>query len=120
MTQPPDQSAVSTSGATRAAKRGGAVAPRHVLTVTLEDYYHVKAFNRLIHSGQWYRFENRLERNTDRTLDLLDETRSKATFFVFGNLAESMPELVRKIVDRGHEVGSRGMYPRNIAQLTPE
>ena len=101
-------------------KRGGGVAPRHVLTVTLEDYYHVKAFNRLIHAGQWYRFENRLERNTDRTLDLLDETKSKATFFVFGNLAESMPELVRKIVERGHEVGSRGMYPRDISQLTPE
>ncbi len=96
------------------------MAPQHVLTVTLEDYYHVKAFNRLIHSGQWYRFENRLERNTDRTLDLLDETNSKATFFVFGHLAEGMPELVRKIVDRGHEVGSRGMYPRHIAQLTPE
>lgn len=94
--------------------------PHHVLTVTLEDYYHVKAFNRLIHSGQWYRFENRLERNTERTLDLLDETGAKATFFVFGNLAESMPELLGKIVSRGHEVGSRGMYPRDISQLTPE
>jgi polysaccharide deacetylase family protein (PEP-CTERM system associated) len=101
-------------------KRGGGGAPRHVLTVTLEDYYHVKAFNRLIHAGQWYRFENRLERNTQLTLDLLDETKSKATFFVFGNLAESMPELVRRIVERGHEVGSRGMYPRDISQLTPE
>lgn len=118
--QPQDKSAIPTSGAKRAMKRGGAAAPRHVLTVTLEDYYHVKAFNRLIHSGQWYRFENRLERNTDRTLDLLDETGAKATFFVFGNLAESMPELVRKIVERGHEVGSRGMYPRDIAQLTAE
>jgi polysaccharide deacetylase family protein (PEP-CTERM system associated) len=103
-----------------AARRGEAVAPHHVLTVTLEDYYHVKAFNRLIHSGQWYRFENRLQRNTERTLDLLDETDSKATFFVFGNLAESMPELLGQIVSRGHEVGSRGMYPRDISQLTPE
>ena len=101
-------------------KHGGTVAPQHVLTVTLEDYYHVKAFNRLIHSGQWYRFENRLELNTDRTLDLLDEAKAKATFFAFGHLAESMPELLRKIVARGHEVGSRGMYPRDIAQLTPE
>ena len=107
------------SGDQARAEARGSHAPQHVLTVTLEDYYHVKAFNRLIHSGQWYRFENRLERNTDRTLDLLDETKSKATFFVFGHLAESMPELVRKIVDRGHEVGSRGMYPRDIAQLTP-
>lgn len=104
----------------RRAQRRVAAAPKHLLTVTLEDYYHVKAFNRLIHSGQWYRFENRLERNTDRALDLLDEGGAKATFFVFGHLAESMPELVRKIVARGHEVGSRGMYPRDVAQLTPE
>jgi polysaccharide deacetylase family protein (PEP-CTERM system associated) len=117
---PPVHTSVPANGARHVLKRGGATAPQHVLTVTLEDYYHVKAFNRLIHSGQWYRFENRLERNTDRTLELLDETRSKATFFVFGHLAESMPELVRKIVDRGHEVGSRGMYPRDIAQLTPD
>ena len=101
MSLPPVEKVVPSVGAKRVLKRGGATAPQHVLTVTLEDYYHVKAFNRLIHSGQWYRFENRLERNTDRTLELLDETRSKATFFVFGHLAESMPELIRKLVDRG-------------------
>jgi polysaccharide deacetylase family protein (PEP-CTERM system associated) len=88
--------------------------------VTLEDYYHVKAFNQLIHSGQWYRFENRLERNTELALQLLDQTESQATFFVFGRIAESMPELVRRIVERGHEVGSRGMYPRDMTQLTPD
>ena len=80
MSLPPVEKVVPSVGAKRVLKRGGATAPQHVLTVTLEDYYHVKAFNRLIHSGQWYRFENRLERNTDRTLELLDETRSKATF----------------------------------------
>jgi polysaccharide deacetylase family protein (PEP-CTERM system associated) len=93
---------------------------RHLLTVTLEDYYHVKAFNQLIHSGQWYRFENRLERNTELALQLLEQTDSRATFFVFGRIAESMPELVRRIVERGHEVGSRGMYPRDMTQLTPD
>ncbi|HEX5632917.1 MAG TPA: glycosyltransferase, partial [Gemmatimonadales bacterium] len=98
----------------------GAAADGHLLTVTLEDYYHVKAFNRLIHSGQWYRFENRLERNTELALSLLDQTGARATFFVFGQLAETMPELVRRIVERGHEVGSRGMYPRDMAQLTPD
>ncbi len=92
----------------------------HVLTVALEDYYHVKAFNRLIHSGRWYRFENRLEQNTDRALQLLDDCGTKATFFAFGHVAESMPGLVRRIADQGHEIGSRGMYPRDVAQLTPE
>lgn len=93
--------------------------PPHILTVALEDYYHVKAFNRLIHSGRWYRFENRLEQNTERVLSLLDETNSRATFWVFGSVAESNPRLVKRIADRGHEIGSRGMIPRDISQLSP-
>ncbi len=91
----------------------------HILTVALEDYYHVKAFNRLIHSGRWYRFENRLQQNTERALALLDETGSRATFWVFGSVAQHHPGLVREIAARGHEIGSRGMLPRDITQLAP-
>ena len=60
LTQQSDRLSPPSTVERRAMKRAGGHAPRHVLTVTLEDYYHVKAFNRLIHSGQWYRFENRL------------------------------------------------------------
>lgn len=95
-------------------------APRHVLTVALEDYFHVGAFNRLIQRGQWHRFECRLERNTRATLDLLDECGQRATFFVLGWVADQMPELVRSVAERGHEVASKGYYHRNIRQMTPE
>jgi polysaccharide deacetylase family protein (PEP-CTERM system associated) len=93
--------------------------PRHVLTVALEDYFHVGAFNRLIQRGQWHRFECRLERNTRATLDLLDECGQRATFFVLGWVADQMPELVRAVAERGHEVASKGYYHRNIRQMTP-
>jgi polysaccharide deacetylase family protein (PEP-CTERM system associated) len=97
---------------------GRATGP-HILTVALEDYYHVGAFNRLIQRGQWYRFERRIERATERALDLLDEYEATATFFCLGWVADTLPELVRQVAQRGHEVASKGYYHRNVRQLTP-
>src|SRR5258706_16276108 len=88
-------------------------AKRHLLTVALEDYFQVGAFNRLIQQGQWYRFETRLEKNTERTLELLDRHQIKATFFVLGWIADRYPELIRKVAERGHEIASKGYYHRN-------
>ena len=92
---------------------------RHVLTVALEDYFQVGAFNQLIQRGQWYRFETRLEKNTERTLDLLDKYHIKATFFVLGWIADHFPELVRRVAERGHEIASKGYYHRSILHMTP-
>ena len=114
----------STTPASTLAVRGSGVEGTaangpHVLTVALEDYYHVGAFNRLIQRGQWYRFERRIERATERTLDLLDEYGASATFFVLGWVADTLPELVKQVTQRGHEVASKGYYHRNVRQLTP-
>jgi polysaccharide deacetylase family protein (PEP-CTERM system associated) len=90
------------------------------LTVLVEDYFHVGAFENLIQQRNWSRFEPRYERNTLKTLDLLDEFDTKATFFVLGWIAEQNPKLIREIVARGHEIASRGFYHRSLRQLTPE
>lgn len=96
------------------------VTKRHILTVGLEDWFQVGAFQRLIEKDQWYRFETRLEWTTHTTLDLLDAHNTKATFFVLGWIAERMPELIAEVADRGHEIASRGFYHRNIRDLTRE
>ncbi len=96
------------------------IAPRrHLLTIALEDYYHLGAFNRLIQRGEWYRFEPRLAENTRRTLELLDACQQRATFFVLGWVADAMPELVAEIAARGHEIASKGYYHRSIQGMTP-
>ncbi len=92
---------------------------RHVLTVGLEDFFQVDAFNRLIEPRQWSQFERRLERSTTRTLDLLDAAGARATFFVLGWIADIAPELVRTIAERGHEIASRGYDHRSVNQLSP-
>lgn len=93
---------------------------QHILTVALEDYFHVGAFNELIQQGAWYRFELRLEQGTRHTLDLLDEYNARATFFALGWVADTMPELIREVVQRGHEVASKGYYHRDTTYLTPD
>ncbi len=91
---------------------------RHILTVVMEDYFQGATFNRLISRSRWHRFESRLERNTITTLDLLDEYGVKATFFALGWVADAVPELIREVVARGHEVASKGYFHRSIREFT--
>jgi polysaccharide deacetylase family protein (PEP-CTERM system associated) len=93
---------------------------RHLLTILVEDYFHVGAFGNLIQQRNWSNFEPRYEQNTLKALDLLDEYGTKATFFVLGWIAEQNPALLREIVARGHEVASRGYYHRSLNNLTEE
>jgi polysaccharide deacetylase family protein (PEP-CTERM system associated) len=86
----------------------------HVLTIALEDYFHVTPLQTVIREDQWYRFEMRLEASTRRTLDLLDECGARATFFVLGWVADAAPELVQEVVARGHEVASKGYHHRAL------
>jgi polysaccharide deacetylase family protein (PEP-CTERM system associated) len=93
---------------------------QHILTVGLEDWFQVGAFQQLINHEHWYRFETRLERSTRATLELLDQYDTKATFFVLGWVAQEMPELVAEVASHGHEIASRGFYHRSVRNLTRE
>jgi polysaccharide deacetylase family protein (PEP-CTERM system associated) len=92
---------------------------KHVLTVVLEDYYHLSPFKGIIERTQWHLFERRLEIGARRTLALLDEFGVRATFFVLGWVAETVPELVREVTERGHEVASKGFDHRGIREMAP-
>ncbi len=93
---------------------------KHLLTVLVEDYFHVGAFGELIQRRNWQNFEPRYYQNTLKTLDLLDRFGTKATFFILGWIAEQNPQLVKEISARGHEIASRGYYHRSLSQLTTE
>jgi len=84
----------------------------------MEDYFQGATFNRLIPRGRWHRFESRLLRNTATTLDLLDEYKLKATFFALGWVADAVPELIREVAARGHEIASKGYFHRHIREFS--
>jgi polysaccharide deacetylase family protein (PEP-CTERM system associated) len=92
---------------------------RHVLTVILEDYCHVGPVSRVVPPDYWPRFESRVHRNTEATLDLLDEVGAKATFFVLGWIGEHQPDVVATVARRGHEIACKGYFHRAIRQMTP-
>jgi polysaccharide deacetylase family protein (PEP-CTERM system associated) len=97
-----------------------ALAPTYdLLSVDVEDYYHVEAFADCIPSTSWPGFPVRVAANTDRVLRLLDEYRCRATFFILGWVAERHPKLVREISDNGHEVACHSYSHRRVTSLTP-
>ncbi|HEY7636802.1 MAG TPA: glycosyltransferase [Gemmatimonadales bacterium] len=109
------------SSTDRPVARKRAVSGRtHLLTVALEDYYHAGPFRRWIPHDTWYRFEARVAKSTEKTLALLDSHRVQATFFVPGYLADGMPELVRDIAARGHEIASSGYSHRGVWDMSAE
>jgi len=78
------------------------------LSIDVEDYFHVSAFEAVSPPSGWCDREMRVERNTDKILSLLSAKSVKATFFVLGWVAERCPELVRAIASEGHEIASHG------------
>src|SRR3569623_1793293 len=91
----------------------------NAMTVDVEDYLHVSAFERHIRREDWDRLPCRVERNTDRILDLFAERRVQATFFMLGWVAERYPALVRRSVDEGHELASHGYGHVRVTEQTP-
>lgn len=92
----------------------------NAMTVDVEEYFQVSAFEQHIDFEQWARMPARVEASTDRILALFELARVKATFFTLGWVAERHPTLVRRIVDAGHELASHGQnHVRVINQDRP-
>jgi polysaccharide deacetylase family protein (PEP-CTERM system associated) len=89
------------------------------MTVDVEDYYQVSAFEPVVPRSGWPGFPSRVERNTERVIALFAATGIHATFFVLGWVAERHPALVRRIVAGGHELASHGYEHRRASEQTP-
>lgn len=91
----------------------------NAFTVDLEDWYHgLTSTNRQPHL--WPRLESRVVANTEHLLDFLAVHNVQATFFVLGEVAEQYPDLIRRVVAAGHEIGVHGYAHEDIRRLTPE
>jgi polysaccharide deacetylase family protein (PEP-CTERM system associated) len=78
------------------------------LSVDVEDWFQVGAFESVIERDDWNSLSDRVERNVREILDLFDEAQVKATFFALGWVAKRHGGLMREIVARGHELASHG------------
>lgn len=86
----------------------------NALTIDVEDYWS-------IFSRDWLHIDlqpsDAVVRNTEWFLDTLSQHNVKATFFILGEVAEKFPSLIKKIADRGHEIGSHGFFHKQLFKL---
>ena len=93
---------------------------RNALSVDVEDWFQVGAFETVIDRKDWDSLECRVERNTDAVMALFDDAGIKGTFFTLGWVAERYPALMRRIVAAGHELASHGYGHDRVFTLSPE
>jgi len=88
------------------------------LSVDVEDWFQVGAFENTISRADWDGLELRVGDNVARILDLFDEAGVKATFFTLGWVAERNRAAMQSIVNRGHELASHGYDHTRVFTLT--
>ena len=84
---------------------------QNVMTVDLEDYFCD------LEVEKWKNYESRIEKTTQVLLDLFEKYDVTATFFTVGYIAEKFPELIKKIVNKGHEIGSHSYLHLDIRKV---
>jgi len=91
-------------------------APR-VLTIDVEDWFHVCGDDYYSDPRRWDSFAPRVERNMQDLLRRLGD-RHRATFFFLGWVARRYPQLVKEAVRGGHEIGVHGDVHRRADEVT--
>ncbi len=91
----------------------------NLLTVDLEDWFHICEVEHLLPRKDWGRLPSTVVADTEKLLWLLEHWNSRATFFVLGYVAEKHPELIRQIHEMGHEIAYHGWDHELVYDLTP-
>lgn len=92
---------------------------KNALTIDVEDYYQVSAFDSIVQRVDWGLYESRVESNTLNVLSQLGLKGVRGTFFILGWVAERYPELVKRIFADGHEVACHGYSHRLVYEQSP-
>ncbi len=93
---------------------------RNAMSVDVEDYFQVSAFEPYIARKDWDLWPQRVVENTERILELFESFSVKATFFALGWVAERYPELMREIVAQGHELACHGYAHVRVDRQSPQ
>lgn len=92
----------------------------NILTFDIEDWFHILDNASTKTTAQWKQYESRIHKNMERIFQILDKHNQKATFFCLGWMAETYPEVIKEISDRGYEIGSHTRMHQLIYEQTPK
>lgn len=88
------------------------------LSVDVEDWFQVGAFENVIARDEWDSIKTRVEDNVYRVIDLFAEADVSATFFTLGWVAKRHPNMIRRIANAGHEIASHGYDHARVFTFT--
>lgn len=91
----------------------------NILTFDVEEWFHLLDNSSTRSEKEWVNYEVRIHENMERIFRILDDTDTKATFFIIGWIAKTYPEIVRKIAEK-YEIGSHTMNHQLVWQQSPE
>lgn len=87
---------------------------KNIMSVDLEDYFCDLPFS------EWEKYDSRIEQTTELLLDVFDKYKIKATFFTLGYISDKFPNLIKKIHDKGHEIGTHSYSHLDLRKTTKE
>lgn len=87
---------------------------KNIMSIDLEDYFCDLPFS------EWSKYDSRVEQTTDLLLEVFDRYKIKATFFTLGYIADKFPNLIKKIHNKGHEIGTHGYSHLDLRKITRE
>lgn len=89
----------------------------NILTVDVEEWFHLLDFDATRTEAEWGKYEVRIHENVERIFRILEDTNTKATFFIIGWVAKTYPELIRKIAEK-YQIGCHTMNHQLVWQQT--
>lgn len=91
----------------------------NILTFDIEEWFHLLDCDATRTENEWMKYEVRIYDNVERLFGVLEDTNTKATFFIIGWIAKTYPDLVRKIAEK-YQIGCHTMSHQLVWQQTPE
>ena len=91
--------------------------PTNGLSVDVEDWFQVGAFETVIDKRDWGSLADRVDRNCNAILDMFAQADVSATFFTLGWVAQRHPALMRRIAGQGHELASHGWDHERVFRM---
>lgn len=90
-----------------------------ILTFDIEEWFHILDNSSTKTEKEWGQYPSRIKENVDRILALLERKNQPATFFCLGWIARKYPEVLRKVADKGHEIGCHSDMHQLVYEQTP-
>ena len=87
----------------------------YILTFDVEERFHLLDNDSTRSETEWVRYPVRIYENMERIFRILEDTDTRATFFVIGWIARTYPDLVRRIAEK-YEIGSHTMNHQLVWQ----